>query len=62
MEGQYSPSYRNQSIDLHCRSIDWFLYDGQDWSLMDHQVPKTSLKVNDKDTRMSSNRQLRAQS
>ena len=62
MEGQYSSSYRNQSIDLHCRSIDWFLYDGQDWSLMDHQGPKTSLKVNDKDTRMSSNRQLRAQS
>ena len=23
-----SPSYRNQSIDLLCKSIDWFLYDG----------------------------------
>ena len=22
------PSYRNQSIDLLCKSIDWFLYDG----------------------------------
>ena len=21
-------SYRNQSIDLHCKSIDWFLYEG----------------------------------
>ena len=24
-----SPSYRNQSINLHCKSIDWFLYDGE---------------------------------
>ena len=23
-----SLSYRNQSIDLHSKSIDWFLYDG----------------------------------
>ena len=22
------PSYRNQSIDLQCKSIDWFLYEG----------------------------------
>ena len=22
------PSYRNQSIDLHRKSINWFLYDG----------------------------------
>ena len=22
------PSHRNQSIDLLCRSIDWFLYEG----------------------------------
>ena len=22
------PSYRNQSIDLLCESIDWFLYEG----------------------------------
>ena len=22
------PSYRNQSIDLHSKSIDWFLYGG----------------------------------
>ena len=22
------PSYRNQSINLHCKSIDWFLYEG----------------------------------
>ena len=21
------PSYRNQSVDLHCKSTDWFLYD-----------------------------------
>ena len=20
--------YRNQSTDLHCKSIEWFLYDG----------------------------------
>ena len=31
---QCSQSYRNQSIDLHCKSIDWFLYDGEHWSLM----------------------------
>ena len=28
------PSYRNESIDLHFISIDWFLYDGEHWSLM----------------------------
>ena len=22
------PSYRNQSIDLHSKLIDWFLYEG----------------------------------
>ena len=22
------PSYRNQSIDFHCKPFDWFLYDG----------------------------------
>ena len=22
------PSYRNQSTDLHIKSIDWFLYEG----------------------------------
>ena len=22
------PSYRNQSIDLLCKSIEWFLYEG----------------------------------
>ena len=22
------PSYRNQSVDLLCKSADWFLYDG----------------------------------
>ena len=22
------PSYRNQSVDLLCKSTDWFLYDG----------------------------------
>ena len=22
------PSYRSQSIDLLCKSIDWFLYEG----------------------------------
>ena len=22
------PSYRNQSINLHSKSIDWFLYEG----------------------------------
>ena len=22
------PAYRNQSIDLQCKSIDWFLFEG----------------------------------
>ena len=22
------PSYKNQSIDLHSKSVDWFLYEG----------------------------------
>ena len=26
--GASVPSYRNQSIDLHSKSIDWFLYEG----------------------------------
>ena len=28
--------YRNKSIDLQWKSIDWFLYDGERWSLMDY--------------------------
>ena len=28
------PISRNQSINLHCKLIDWFLYDGEHWSLM----------------------------
>ena len=32
---QCSPSYRNHSIDLQYKSIDWFLYDEEHWSLMD---------------------------
>ena len=31
-------SYRNQSIDLFCKSIDWFLYDGNIGSTCDHLV------------------------
>ena len=23
------PTYRNQSVDLYCKSIAWFLYDGK---------------------------------
>ena len=26
--------HRNQSIDLQYKSLDWFLYDGEQWSLM----------------------------
>ena len=28
------PSYRNQSVDLDCKSIDWFLYDVEHCALM----------------------------
>ena len=28
------PLYKNQSIHLQCKPIDWFLYDGKHWSLM----------------------------
>ena len=28
------PIKYNQSIDLQCKSIDWFLYDREHWSLM----------------------------
>ena len=31
---QFFLSYRNQSIDLLCKLIDWFLYDGEHWSLI----------------------------
>ena len=27
-EQKVLPSYRNQSIDLLCKSIDWFIYEG----------------------------------
>ena len=27
------PSYRTQSIDLHSKSIDWFLYEGNNKSI-----------------------------
>ena len=28
---QYYISHRNQLIDLHCKSNDWFLYEMQHW-------------------------------
>ena len=31
---QYFPSLRNRSTDLHCNSIDWCLYDGENRTLM----------------------------
>ena len=31
---QTTPSSTNQSIDLHCKSVSWFLYDGEHWSLI----------------------------
>ena len=34
IKDQCFPSYRNQLIDLQCKSIDLFLYDGEHWSLM----------------------------
>ena len=41
------PSYRNQSIDLHTKSVDWFLCEGNtgikwvnSFSLFDHQIKK----------------------
>ena len=34
INNQCSLSFKNQSIDLQCKSIDWFLYDGEHWSLM----------------------------
>ena len=30
---QCSPSYKNQSTNLQCKSVDWFLDEGQNWSL-----------------------------
>ena len=38
------PIYRNQSIDLYCKSIDWFLYDEEHWSLMGLRIGKLSVK------------------
>ena len=33
------PSYRNQSIDLHSKSIDWLLYEGNTGTLwVNHPV------------------------
>ena len=39
------PSYRDQSIDLPCKSIDWFLYDGNFgflWVKLISVVPATN--------------------
>ena len=30
----FPTSYRKQSIDLHCKSVDWFLYDKIHWLLI----------------------------
>ena len=35
INNQCSPSYKNQSIDLYCKSVDWFLYDREHGSLME---------------------------
>ena len=38
-------SYRNQSIDVHSKSIDWFLYDGNTgtyWAKVSVQILKMS--------------------
>ena len=29
-----APHYKNQTTDLLCKSIDWFLYDREHWSLI----------------------------
>ena len=34
IDDQRSPSYRNQPIDLLYKLIDWFLFDGEHWTLM----------------------------
>ena len=40
------PSYRNQSIDLDSKSIDWFLYEGTIRNFLKYQIIlKTSLLV-----------------
>ena len=39
------PSYRHQSTDLHCRSIDWFLYDGERWTLMFKRIINSQKRV-----------------
>ena len=36
------PTYRNQSIDLHRKSIDWFLYEGN----TDNKWVKKTREVN----------------
>ena len=40
------PSYRNQSVNLPCKSTDWFLYDGNNVRLM----VKFNVKFGDNDT------------
>ena len=33
------PSYRNQSIDLQSKSIDWFLYEAPNGLMLDISIP-----------------------
>ena len=48
------PSYRNQSINLQCKSIDWFQYDATIalnglTLLLVHMKGKTKLEFNNED-------------
>ena len=42
---QYSLSYRNQSVDLQCKSMDWFRYDVEHWSLLGQPCSQCGLKL-----------------
>ena len=44
------PSYRKQSIDLHSKSIDWFLYEGNtgiQWVNIRNEIWRRSLNTTD---------------
>ena len=40
------PSYRNQSIDLHSKSMDWFLYKGNTSIYWVNQILSNIVKLN----------------
>ena len=54
------PSYRNQSVDLLCKSTDWFLYGNISYFSRSNPVPEEKELISTAELEMSFNRMLSA--